>query len=101
MNVPSATTPNSRTASAVPTSVATKKRPSILRRDESRQMSVNMAQPSGNAPKLARMLVIAKADPRVMVEAAAAPTGSAMNLRAIKGDKRRQHEYGLAEPRCE
>src|SRR5690349_10637544 len=57
----------------------------VLRRLEvKRQTATNSAQPSGNAPKLARMLVIASGEPSVMSEAAAASTGFPMNLRLIK-----------------
>src|SRR5882724_8030282 len=73
-----------RTTSAVPTISATNTSPVLRRLDVTRQTSTNNAQPSGNAPKLARMLVIASGESRVMLEAAAASTGWPMNLLLIR-----------------
>src|SRR5579872_538682 len=82
--VPSATTPKTRTASAVPTISATNTSPVLRKEEVTRQSRTNRAQPSGNAPKLARMVVIASFEPSVMLLAAAASTGCPMNLRLIK-----------------
>jgi hypothetical protein len=82
-NVPSVTALYSLTISAVPMTVVTKYKPVILRCANRRHVSVKIAQPSGKAPKLARMFVIAIGEPSVIVEAAAAPTGSVMNFRLM------------------
>jgi hypothetical protein len=68
--------------------VITKYKPVILRCANTRQVSVKMAQPSGNAPKLARMFVMASGESNVIVEAVAAPTGSVMNFRLMSARTR-------------
>jgi hypothetical protein len=60
--------------------VAMNKSPAKCRRLEIRQEKAMRLQARGNAPKLARMLVMATAEPSRMPEAPAEPTGSTMNF---------------------
>src|SRR5262245_1512651 len=62
---------------------ATNTSPILRRLGVTRQTSTNKAQPSGKAPKLARMLITASGESSVMSEAAAAPNGSPIYLRPI------------------